>query len=141
MALFLSTYENRIDRKWRVSVPASYRLQLAQQSFQGIVAVRWDEYPALRCTGIDAMEQIGAARNTRAIFQRQADRSPDERGDLDLAASAQLLPFDGEGRIVLPRDLVAHVGVGELALFAGRLNYFEIWSPEAYRRRAGTAAS
>ena len=38
MAVFIDTFVNKIDRKGRVSVPATFRAALAEQSFQGIVA-------------------------------------------------------------------------------------------------------
>ncbi|MDR0774463.1 MAG: cell division/cell wall cluster transcriptional repressor MraZ, partial [Rickettsia sp.] len=43
MNIFLSKYINNIDKKGRVSIPASYRLALSSQSFNGIIA-----YPSFR---------------------------------------------------------------------------------------------
>ena len=45
MALFLSTFINKVDRKGRVSVPAPFRAALIGQSFHGIVA-----FPSFRDT-------------------------------------------------------------------------------------------
>ena len=39
MALFLDTFVNKIDRKGRVSVPATFRAALDGQAFHGIVAL------------------------------------------------------------------------------------------------------
>jgi MraZ protein len=44
------------------------------------------------------------------------------------------LPFDREGRISLPENLAKHAGIGERAVFVGRGNRFQIWSPEAHER-------
>jgi MraZ protein len=38
VALFIDTFVNRIDRKGRVSVPATFRAALAGQTVQGIIA-------------------------------------------------------------------------------------------------------
>ena len=35
--MFLSTYENKLDKKGRVSVPASYRSYLSNLGYNGIV--------------------------------------------------------------------------------------------------------
>ncbi|MEE8505288.1 MAG: MraZ N-terminal domain-containing protein, partial [Kiloniellales bacterium] len=57
MAVFIGTFENKIDRKGRVSVPAPFRLTLAGQSFQGIVAFRSYRAAAIEACGIDFMER------------------------------------------------------------------------------------
>src|SRR5260370_30532475 len=56
----MSTYVNKVDRKGRVSVPATFRATLNDQSFEGIVAFPSLEYDALEATGIDTMEAISA---------------------------------------------------------------------------------
>jgi len=43
------------------------------------------------------------------------------------------LPFDGEGRVVLPRELAEHAGISDSATIVGQVNYFEIWSPSAFK--------
>ena len=42
------------------------------------------------------------------------------------------LPFDGEGRVMLPESLLAHAGISAVCTFAGRGATFQIWQPEAY---------
>ncbi len=37
MSLFLSSYENRLDNKGRISVPASFRAALTSDKFAGVV--------------------------------------------------------------------------------------------------------
>ena len=37
--MFLSTYENKLDKKGRVSVPASFRSYLSNTGYNGIVCV------------------------------------------------------------------------------------------------------
>jgi MraZ protein len=127
MGLFLSKFTFKIDRKGRVSVPADYRARLAGQSFNGIIALMSYTEPAIRCCGIDLMEKISASRDPMAVFQPTP---------VDLAV-AQVpdttpLPFDGEGRIVLPQELMAHAGITDQATFVGRLHYFEIWAPATF---------
>src|SRR5260370_41409897 len=56
----MSTYVNKVDRKGRVSVPATFRAVLNDQSFEGIVAFPSLDYDALEATGIDTMEAISA---------------------------------------------------------------------------------
>src|ERR1044072_5886771 len=58
MAVFIDTFVNKIDRKGRVSVPATFRAALAAQVFQGIVAFPSFKFPALHCAGMDWMSSL-----------------------------------------------------------------------------------
>jgi MraZ protein len=49
-----------------------------------------------------------------------------------LFADAQQLPFDGEGRVVLPEALVQHAGIADHAAFVGLGRTFQIWQPERF---------
>lgn len=129
MALFLSTFVNRVDKKGRVSVPASFRAALAGQSFPGIVAFRSFKSPALEACGIDAIERLSQSLDSFPLFSAEHD---------DLVAStladSRQLPFDGDGRIVLPADLARHAKITDRAAFVGRGPMFQIWNPEAFER-------
>ena len=46
---------------------------------------------------------------------------------------------DKEGRIVLPRDLADHAGIGEEVTFIGAGTHFQIWEPAAGARRIAEA--
>ena len=134
MALFVGTDVNKLDRKGRVSVPASFRAALAGQSFAGIVAFPSFKHKALECCAIDFMEQMALSLYEIDTFSAQQDDLAET-----LFAEANKLPFDSEGRIVLPALLVKHAGLAEMAAFVGRGPRFQIWEPkahEAYRAAA-----
>src|SRR3954447_11589477 len=126
MAVFIDTFINKIDRKGRISVPASYRAALAGQVFQGIVAFPSFKFPAIQCAGMDWMTALTETVNKVDLFS-------DEHDDLTatLFADAKQLAFDGEGRIMLPEILAQHAAIGEAAAFVGRGRHFEIWQPAA----------
>ena len=126
MALFIDTFVNKIDRKGRVSVPATFRATLAEQTFQGIVAFPSFKLQALQCAGMDWMQSLIDSTQNVDLFSQEHD-------DLtaSLFADAKQLAFDGEGRIMLPEVLCAHAKLTEAAAFAGRGRYFEIWEPKA----------
>lgn len=134
MALFIDSFVNRIDRKGRVSVPASFRAALGSQNFHGIVALPAFKYAALQCAGMDWLERLSAEVGKVDLFSDAYD-------DLSatLFADAKQLAFDGEGRISLPAALIEHAVLGEEAAFVGRGEIFEIWRPDsfaAYRAEA-----
>jgi MraZ protein len=128
MALFLSTFVNKVDRKGRVSVPAPFRAALSGHSFAGIVAFRSYKHAAIEAFGSDRMERLSTSVDDLDLFSEQQD-------DLTatIFADAHQLPFDGDGRVVLPDELVAHAGITDRAAFAGRGPTFQIWEPEAFR--------
>jgi len=57
VGLFLSTFVNKVDRKGRVSVPASFRAALAGQSFAGIVVYRSFKNSAIEGSGYKRLEE------------------------------------------------------------------------------------
>ena len=130
MAVFIGTFENKVDRKGRVSVPAQFRQTLAGQSFpnpsfQGIVVFRSYRAAAIEACGLDFMERLNDGMATMDLFSDAHD---------DLAATifadSQQLSFDGDGRIILPAQLAAHAGISEHAAFVGKGPIFQIWAPE-----------
>jgi MraZ protein len=128
VALFLSTFVNKVDRKGRVSVPATFRSALAAQNFAGIVAFRSFKHPALDGSGIDRIEEMSARLEALNQF------SDEYEALASIFADAQQLPFDGEGRIVLPEDLAQHAGISEAAAFVGLGRTFQIWEPGRHAR-------
>jgi len=142
VALFMSTYVNKVDRKGRVSVPATFRAVLNDQSFEGIVAFPSLDYDALEATGIDTMEAISAGLD-------EIEQPEEQQGFATLIlARSQRLPFDPEGRIILPEKFAAHAHINESAAFIGLGSTFQIWEPGRFAaheatllersRRAGT---
>ena len=114
MPLFLSTYANKIDKKGRVSVPADYRAALQTQSFQGIVVIPAMGEQALDGYASDRLEAMSRALDVPGTY------NDEEREEAELLfASARRLPFDGEGRVILPEECIQHTGITEQAVYAG----------------------
>jgi len=134
MALFVGTIVNKVDRKGRVSVPASFRAALGDQIAAGIYAFRSYRQPIIEACGQDFMMQISEGLYDLDLFSEEHE---------DLASSilgdAHALTLDGEGRIVLPRDLSEYAEIGEVAAFVGQGPRFQIWEPgrlDVYKEQA-----
>lgn len=95
---------------------------------------RGQTQPALEGFGHDYMDEIGARLDRFDLFSEEQDELATA-----IFAQAAPLPFDGEGRIVLPPELMAHAGLGDEAAFAGMGRKFQIWEPAALRARAEQA--
>ncbi|HLN25814.1 MAG TPA: division/cell wall cluster transcriptional repressor MraZ [Patescibacteria group bacterium] len=135
MALFVSTYTNKVDKKGRVSVPASFRAALSHQSFQGIVVYPSFTSAAVEGCGTDFLEELAAA--TSASF----DLFSTEQDDLNtlIFSSSHQLSWDPEGRVVLPEDVMTHAAITEQAAFVGKGRTFQIWEPEALKAHTAEA--
>ncbi|MEI6557266.1 MAG: division/cell wall cluster transcriptional repressor MraZ [Rhodospirillaceae bacterium] len=126
MAVFLSTYVNKVDKKGRVSVPADFRKVLSGQSYQGVVVFKSLQYPALEACSADHMEQL--SDSLEALDLSNEDY---ELYETTIFGGSVQVPFDGEGRIVLPEHLARFANISEEAAFVGRRKTFQIWEPRA----------
>jgi MraZ protein len=132
--LFLSTYVNKVDRKGRVSVPATFRSALQGQSFHGIITFRSYKDPAIIGCGMDFMERLSTSVTELDLFS-------DTQDDLSatIFADSRQLTLDGDGRVSLPGELAEFAGINDQAAFVGRGATFEIWEPAAFEQRLAAA--
>lgn len=136
MSLFLATHRNKLDRKGRISVPAQFRTALAGESFQGIVLFRSHKHPCLEGCSWSRMEQLSASLDQVEMFSDEQDYLA-----TTIFADSTPLPFDGDGRIVLPRELADFAGIGDTAAFVGRGRTFQVWEPGAFETWRQEAAA
>ena len=140
----MSTFVNKVDRKGRVSVPAPFRNALSEAAYQGVIV-----YLSLADNAIDAfgrtlLENLNQRRLDKTMADgdfEQALLGTDNMIDT-IMAMAHELPFDGEGRILLPPTLAKTVGIKDRAAFVGRGTRFQIWAPdmfEEHQRKAVTS--
>jgi MraZ protein len=134
MALFISTFVNKVDRKGRVSVPATFRAALKGQSFNGIVAFRSYRESTIEACAMDRMEELSQSLDALEQFSAEQDALAST-----IFADAHQLPIDGDGRINLPPLLAEHAGITDAAAFVGRGATFQIWSPETFERHQAQA--
>jgi len=134
VAVFIGTFENKVDAKGRVSVPATFRQALAGQPFNGIAAFRSHRADAIEACGMDFMEQMIARIAGLDLFSADSN---------DLATTifsdSQQLSFDSTGRIQLPEYFRSHAGITDKAAFVGMGQLFQIWEPgklEAHKASA-----
>ncbi len=127
MALFLSTFVNKVDKKGRVSVPATFRTSLSQEPYQGFIAFRSHKHDAIECCSYSRMEQLSQSVDSLDMFS-------DEQDDFTAAifADSVQVPFDSDGRIVLPKKLLDYIGSSAEVAFVGRGATFQIWLPEKF---------
>ena len=126
--IFTGTFENKVDAKGRVSIPAAFRA-LIQGTPSGELAL----FPSFRLNCVEGM-----AFDMLAALSRQA-------GKVSLFSKTKANPFsilfrqthrlhlDDAGRITLPEALIAKAGLKKTAVFTGEGHAFQIWSPAAHQ--------
>jgi MraZ protein len=136
MALFLGTHIFRVDRKGRVSVPAQFRNALADQHFPGIIL-----FPSPLHDGVVEGCSMAYLEIVAAASQRQLDVFSDESDDLAnaLYGRSVQLPWDSEGRVVLPESILSHAGIGDMAVFLGMGGRFHLLEPGTHAARGREA--
>jgi MraZ protein len=130
VSVYFGTFENKVDRKGRVSVPAPFRQILATSAFQGLIAFRYHAPNAMEACSLEFMERLDQSVSDFDLFSEAHD-------DLafNIFAESLQLPFDGEGRVILPAALLEITGIKEHAAFVGKGPTFQIWEPSALEDR------
>lgn len=129
---FVSTYRFSLDAKNRVTVPAAWRPKRLGEN-----QPRADETDGyyLAWPHSDGCVAVYPPAKREELMARLKSVAPsDKRGQqvlrtiLGLAAS---LSCDGQGRVILPRNLKAYAKIGTEAAFVGMGDHFQIWPSEA----------
>ena len=127
--MFLSTYENKLDKKGRVSVPSSFRSYLSNLGYNGIIC-----YPSFNHQSIEAwpqerIEKISSAIDTLNPFEDKRDFFA-----TSVLSESINLQFDGEGRILLTSKLLKHAKIKNSMIFVGQGKTFQIWEPSLFEK-------
>jgi MraZ protein len=134
MALFAGTYENKVDKKGRVSLPAPFRAQLPEGDGRLVYVYRSPNLLALEACDQAFMERLAESLEQYDMF------SDDEAGmGAVIMADARPLSLDGEGRIMIPAEYMDFANIEGHVAFAGYGRRFHLWEPA--RLRAHTVAS
>ena len=132
--MFLSTYENKLDKKGRVSVPASYRSYLSNIGYNGIIC-----YPSFNNSCIEAWPQDRIEKISNAIDSLNPFEEKKDIFATSILSESINLQFDGEGRITLSEKLLKHAKIKNSMLFVGQGQTFQIWEPTAFEKFKITA--
>ena len=135
MPVFLSTFVNRLDKKGRVSVPASFRGALGTDA-SGIVVFKSLQHEALDGCSVGHLELL-----SQSLEKQNLPSDVYELIETTIFGGSVQLPFDGEGRISLPQNLAAAVGIESEVAFVGRRKTFQLWDPRKLAAHEAAARS
>ena len=132
--MFLSTFENKLDKKGRVSVPASYRSYLSNLGYNGVIC-----YPSFNNNCIEAWPQDRIEKISNAIDSLNPFEKKKDYFATSILSESISLQFDGEGRISITDKLLKHAKIKRSMLFVGQGKTFQIWEPTNYEKFKTTA--
>ena len=122
----LGNYQHSLDDKNRIRLPSKHRDQVGNKyilmpGLNGCIAV----YPA----DIGQQKLLQALQDMDSFDPEQAEwlRSISEYSDM--------VEADGQGRFMLPKDLIELCHIKKDVRIVGAINKVEIWSEEAYTER------
>ena len=126
MASFKGTYDYTVDAKGRVNIPARFRRALPAGDKKTFVVTRGadgciDIWPLHEWTGREA--------KLKSLSGNQKDHRLMVRLLLQDASEA---PFDSQGRIPIPPQLLAMANIGKDVKILGALDHIELWNPDLY---------
>jgi|TARA_B100002051_G_scaffold223478_1_gene218044 MraZ protein len=127
--MFLSTYENKLDKKGRVSVPASFRSYLSNLGYNGVIC-----YPSFNNLSIEAWPQDRIEKISNTIDSLNPFEEKRDFFATSILSESTNLQFDSEGRISLSSKLLKHAKIKNSMIFVGQGKTFQIWEPTIFEK-------
>tara|TARA_Y100001958_G_C21089685_1_gene443187 strand:+ start:97 stop:558 length:462 start_codon:yes stop_codon:yes gene_type:complete len=127
--MFLSSFENKIDKKGRVSVPANFRSHLNSLGYNGFISYPSFNHNALEACTQDRIEKLSNAIDSLNPFEEKRDYFA-----TSVLSESENLQFDTEGRVSISEKLLDHAKIKSNVLFVGLGKTFQIWDPNNFNK-------
>ena len=127
--MFLSTHENKLDRKGRVSEPASFRSYLNSMGYSSVICYPSFNNPSIEACSQNRIEKLSDSIDSLNPFEEKRDVFA-----TSVLADSVNLQFDSEGRISIPGKLLEHAKIKQTMLFVGQGKTFQIWEPRLFEK-------
>ena len=125
--MFLSSFENKMDKKGRVSVPANFRAYLNSLGYNGFISYPSFNHSALEACSQDRIEKLSNTIDTLNPFEEKRDFFA-----TSVLSESENFQFDTEGRVSLSKKLLDHAQIKNNILFVGLGKTFQIWEPKNF---------
>ena len=127
--MFLSTHENKLDKKGRVSVPASFRSYLSSMGYNSVICYPSFNNPSIEASPQSRIEKLSDSIDSLNPFEEKRDIFA-----TSVLADSVNLQFDSEGRISISSKLLKHAKIKQKMLFVGQGKTFQIWEPTVFEK-------
>ena len=127
--MFLSSFENKLDKKGRVSVPATFRSHLNSMGYNGFITYPSFNHNALEACSQDRIEKLSDTIDSLNPFEEKRDFFA-----TSILSESVNLQFDTEGRVSFTEKLLSHAKINNNILFVGLGKTFQIWEPKIFEK-------
>ncbi len=127
--MFLSTFENSLDKKGRVSVPSSFRAYLNSMGYNGFITYPSFNNAALDACAQDRIEKLSESIDSLGPFEDKRDYFA-----TSVLSESISLNFDSEGRVSVPQKLLDHAKIKSSIVFVGLGKIFQMWDPKLFEK-------
>ena len=127
--MFLSSFENKIDKKGRVSVPATFRSYLNTMGYNGFISYPSFNHSALEACSQDRIEKLSSTIDSLNPFEEKRDYFA-----TSVLSESESHLFDTEGRGSRSEKLLNPAKIKNNVLFVGLGRTFQIWEPTNFEK-------
>lgn len=130
MASFKGQAEYSVDSKGRVAIPARMRNALNPDANNSFTITRGFE----QCILLFPLDEW--AKREAEIARLNTYRSEARSFVRTIMRWADEVTLDGQGRIVVPKNLISFADLKDAVLIIGVLDRIEIWNPDVFAAQA-----
>ena len=108
-------------------MPAQFRVSLVNENYSTMVVYESFINQCIEGCDIERIKKISESIDNLEPFSEERDAF----ATTVLGGSVQL-SIDGDGRVILPENLLKTAKIKENAVFVGKGSTFEIWEPKSF---------
>lgn len=121
------SYECKVDAKGRLMVPSSVKKQMAPVLQEGFILKRSIFQPCLELYTLEEWKLLMIKLNKLNKFNKKNNDFIRK-----FTAGVKTVEVDSNGRLLIPKDLIAYSGIEKEIIFSSVLNIIEIWDKKKY---------
>lgn len=129
MVNLIGTYECKIDAKGRLMMPGALKKQLSPCLKDGFV---------LKRAVFQACVELYPMKEWDLLMQRMNKLNRFKKKNNDFirrfTAGVRFVEVDGNGRLLVPKDLVGFAGLKKEIVLSSAINIVEIWDKDEYEK-------
>ncbi len=135
MVNFIGTYECKVDAKGRLMVPAAVKKQVAAVVQDGFVLKRGVFQQCLELYPMEEWNKLMSKINGLNRFKEKNNAFIRK-----FTAGVKLVEVDANGRLLIPKDLLAFAGIEKEIVLSSAINIIEIWDKDKYESALDAAS-
>ena len=129
MNYLIGTYECKIDVKGRLLIPSAFKKQLAPVIPKGFVLKRAVFQNCLELYPLAQWEELIKKVNSLNRFKKKNNDFIRR-----FTAGVKFIELDGNGRLLIPKDLIEFSNIKREVTLSTSVNIIEIWDKSSYEK-------